>query len=227
MVGHHSRNRLVTTAGLVVVGVVMSACSPSPSTPPPPPPQQTQLWGDMKPIVSVKELMRDMLDPLADNIFDSVYVIVDKNGIREKSPKTDEDWDKIRIGGVSMAEGAYLLKVRRPFTPPGDENNSTGPDAVELSPAQITAKVEKDPVEWNARIEALRNVGLQVLDIVKRKDANELWDAGENLEEACESCHRSYWYPGETNEFYGRLNHRLRESVASSSRAVTPSKKGK
>ena len=229
MLEHHRRNRLVTAAGLVVVGVgvVMSACSPPQSTPPPPPSQQTQLWGDMKPVVSVKELMRDMLDPLADNIFDSVYVIVDKNGILEKSPKTDEDWDKIRIGGVSIAEGAYLLKVRRPFTPPGDENNSTGPDAVELSPAQITAKVEKDPVEWNARIEALRNVGLQVLDIVKRKDVDELWDAGENLEEACENCHRSYWYPGETNEFYGRLNNRLRESVASSSRAVTPSKRGK
>lgn len=225
MLEHHIRHGLVTAAGLVFVGIVMSACSPSQSTPPPPSPSpyETQLWGDMKPIVSVKELMRDMLDPLADNIFDSVYIIVDKNGMLEKSPKTDEDWDKIRIGGVSMAEGAYLLKVRRPFTPPGDENNSAGPDAVELSPAQITAKVEKDPVEWNARIEALRNVGLQVLDIVKRKDVDELWDAGENLEEACEACHRSYWYPRETLDFYGRLDRRLREPATTSSRAVSPS----
>ena len=168
----------------------------------------------MTPVVSVKELMADMLDPLADNIFDSVSIVVTAKGTVEKAPTTDEDWEKIRIGAVTMAEGAYLLKIPRPFAPPGDENNSTGPDAVELSPSQITAKVKADPVEWNARIEALRNVGLEVIDIVKRKDAKELWDAGENLDIACENCHRHYWYPGETSEFYRRLDRRLREHVS-------------
>ena len=165
----------------------------------------------MKPVVSVKELMRDMLDPIADNVFDSVSIVVDKNGTVEKSPRTEEDWDRIRIGGTTLAEGAYLLKVPRPFAPPGDENNSTGPEAVELSPTQILAKVQRDPVEWNARIEALRNVGLEVLDIVKRKDAKELWEASDNLDTACEACHRSYWYPGETRAFYERIDRRLRQ----------------
>jgi uncharacterized protein with PIN domain len=50
-----------------------------------------------------------------------------------------------------------------------------------------------------------------VLDIVKRKDVKELWDAGENLDVACEACHRSYWYPGETTEYYRRLDRRLQE----------------
>jgi hypothetical protein len=165
----------------------------------------------MTPVVSVKELMRDMLDPVSDNVFDSVKIVETTRGRVETIPKTDEDWEKIRIGGVSLAEGAYLLKVPRPFTPAGDLNNSTGPDAVELAPDQIKAKVEKDPVEWNARIEALRNVGLQVLDIVKRKDVQELWDAAENLEQACENCHRSYWYPGENAAFYDKLEHRLKD----------------
>jgi len=165
----------------------------------------------MTPVVSVKELMRDMLDPIADNVFDSVKVVESRKGRVETVPKTDEDWEKIRIGGVTLAEGAYLLKVPRPFAPPGDLNNSTGPDAVELSPDQIKAKVEKDPVEWNARIEALRNVGLEVLDIVKRKDVQELWDASQNLDEACEACHRSYWYPGETPSFYDKLDRRLKD----------------
>lgn len=169
------------------------------------------LWGEMKPIVSVKELMRDLIDPIADNIFDAIAIIVDKGGTVEHSPRTEEEWATVRIGGVTMAEGAYLLKIRRPWAPPGDENNSTGPDAVELSPAQITAKVEKDPVEWNARIEALRNVGLQVIDIVNRKATQELWDASENLDAACEACHRSYWYPGETLDYYGRLDRRMRD----------------
>jgi len=165
----------------------------------------------MKPIVSVKELMRDLIDPIADNIFDAVKTTTTTKGVEETMPRTDEDWDKIRVGAVAMAEAGYLLKVRRPFAPPGDLNNSTGPDASELAPDQIMAKVEKDPVEWNARIEALRNVGLQVLDIVKRKDVKELWDAGDNLDQACENCHRSYWYPREDNTFYEKLDRTLRE----------------
>ena len=205
----------ITCAGLVLLSATIAACS---SSKPAPTPAQTTntpptavLWGDLKPVVSVKELMKYMIDPVADNIFNAVGITVTKRGTVDVQPKTEEDWDKISVGAVSLAEGANLLKIRRPFTPPGDENNSTGPDAVELSPAQITAKVERDPVEWNARIQALRNVALEALDVAKRKDVNELWDVGENLDKACEACHRSYWYPGEGAEFYQKLGRRLEE----------------
>ena len=204
-----SGGRLAAGIGFLVLGTFTHACSSSQPKAAVPP--ATELWGDMKAVVSVKELMRDMLDPIADNIFDAVSIVEKKSGTIEVGPKTEEDWEKIRIGAVTLAEGAYLLKVPRPFAPPGDLNNSTGPNAVELSPDQITAKVKADPVEWNARIEALRNVGLEAMDIVRRKDVKELWDAADNLEQACEGCHRSYWYPGETPDFYGRLDRRLRD----------------
>ena len=161
-------------------------------------------------MVSVKELMRDMIDPASDYIFDAVGIVNSKRGDVETKPKTDADWEKIRIGAVTLAEGVYLLKIPRPFAPPGDENNSTGPDPEELSPTQIKAKLEADPVLWNAKIEALRNVGLEVIEIVKRKDVNELWDAGDNLDHACESCHLAYWYPGEA-ALLKKLDHHLEE----------------
>ena len=124
----------------------LCACSSSSSKPPAAstPAAAPVLWGDMKPIVSVKELMRDMLDPASDYIFDAVKIVTTKSGTVESVPKTDEDWAKLRIGATTIAEGVYLLKVPRPFAPAGDENNSTGPEATELSPAQIRAKLEKD-----------------------------------------------------------------------------------
>jgi hypothetical protein len=207
--------------GLLIATI--AACSSSKPAPTPAQtttatPQTADPWGDLEPVVSVKELMKYMIDPVADNIFNAVGSTVTRDGIVDVEPKTEEDWDRIRIGAVSLAEGASLLKIRRPFAPPGDDNNSTGPDAVELSPAQITAKVERDPVEWNARIEALRNVALEALDVVKRKDVSELWDLGENLDKACEACHRSYWYPGEGAEFYQKLQRRLEKFREQSSR---------
>ena len=152
----------------------------------------------MKPVVSVKEYMRYVLDPASDNIFDAVKIVTTKKGTVERLPKTDEDWEKIRIGAVTLAEGVYLLKVPRPFTPPGEQNNSVGPDATELSPEQIRKKLEGDPVLWNAKIEALRNVGLEVLEIAKTKKSADLWQAAYDLDQACESCHIQYWYPGDT-----------------------------
>src|SRR5499425_704528 len=130
--------------GLLALAVLLSGCSPAKSsTPPAPPPSSVPtpaqvLWGDMKPIVSVKELMRFMIDPASDNIFDAVKIVQTKTGTVERLPKTDEDWEKLRIGAVTLAEGIYLLKVPRPFAPAGDHNNNTtGPDATELTPAQI------------------------------------------------------------------------------------------
>jgi len=227
---HLTRARAALAAGIALstlstlsIGVLTSSCSAaksSPTTSTAAAPNtamanQTPLLGDLKPIVSVKELMEYMIDPASDYVFDSVKTIVQPNGKTvEIVPKTDDDWKKLQVGAVTMLEGIYLLKVQRPFAPAGDLNNSVGPDANELSPTEIAAKVQKDPVEWNARIEALRNVGLQVIDIVKRKNAQELWDASENLDEACEACHKSYWYPKEDANFYRTLDKRLHDAPA-------------
>jgi hypothetical protein len=209
MAGVRTRRLLDIGVALFAVCALTSSCSASkPAAPPAPAPQQ--LWGEMKPIVSVKELMRDFIDPASDYVFDAIGTVDTKAGTVEIQPRTEADWDKLRAGGTMLAEGVYLLKVPRPFAPPGDENNSTGPDPEELAPAQIKAKLEADPVLWNAKIEALRNVGLEVLDIVKRKDVKELWDAAENLDEACESCHIAYWYPGD-KALLERLDRQLKE----------------
>jgi hypothetical protein len=224
-----SSHGLLARAGLLLLSATIAACSSSKPAPTAAQkttdtPQAVALWGDLKAIVSVKELMKYMIDPVADNLFDAVSTTLTIHGTVEVAPKTEEDWDKVQTGATSLAEAATLLKIRRPFTPPGDENNSTGPDPVELSPAQITAKVERDPVEWNARIEAMRNVALEALDVVKRKDVNELWDVGENLDKACEACHRSYWYPGEDAKFYEKLGRRLQEFREQSARGTASAK---
>jgi len=219
----------VCTWLLVVLSLAIGCSSPKSSPPAsgraaaatPPSLPAPHLWGDLKPIVSVKELMRDMLDPAADNIFDAVKVVYTKTGVVETVPKTEHDWEKIRIGAVTLAEGVYLLKIPRPFAPPGDENNSSGPDATELSPAQIKAKLEGDLVLWNAKIEALRNVGLEVLEIVKEKRVTELWDAGYNLDQACETCHLQYWYPGD-KALLQKIDRDIQERYERSQRADKP-----
>ena len=192
---------------IVVAALAAVSCSSKPAPPAPAqaaPANSVQktitgepLIGPMKPVVSVKELMRYTIDPLADNIFDAVTWDISKKGTIHVEPRTDDDWEKVRIGAITLAEGIYLLKVPRPFTPPGDVNNSTGPNPPELSPAQIKAKLDKDPVFWEAKIEALRNAAMEVFDIANKKDPKALFEASADLDMACEACHLEYWYPGD------------------------------
>jgi hypothetical protein len=164
----------------------------------------------MTPVVSVKELMANMIDPIADNIFDAVWWDVTSKGVVEYRPRTDEDWEKVKTGAVTLAEGIYLLKVPRPFAPAGDMNNSLGLHPPELSPTQIKEKLDRDPALWTAKIEALRNVALEVLEVVKKKDVDGLFPAGGDLDEACEGCHLEYWYPGDKAAVLADKNARAR-----------------
>lgn len=210
------QSRSARAGWVIVAAALMHGCSSSKPAPAPP---RAATWGDLRPVVSVRELMKYMIDPLSDNIFDAAGSTITAAGTVDRAPKTDEDWEKVRVGAVTLVEGIYLLKIPRPFTPPGDNNNSDGPDAPELSPAQITAKVEADPVLWDAKIEALRNVGLEVLEIVKKKDAAALLDAGGDLDEACENCHIEFWYPGE-KVLMPKIDRRLDELFGKDAKPV-------
>ena len=71
----------------VTLAVTALACNRPPATPAAP-----ALLGDMKAVVSVKELMQNMIDPIADNIFDAVGSDISEKGVVDTAPKTDEDW---------------------------------------------------------------------------------------------------------------------------------------
>ena len=113
-----TRGRFAAGA-LLVSGLALAACA---SNAAPPPPAQS----DLKAYVSIKELMENIIDPIADNIFDAVSSDISAKGVVDIKPTTDEDWAKIRIGAVTLAEGTNLLKIARPVAPPGDKNNSGG-----------------------------------------------------------------------------------------------------
>ena len=181
----------VAVAGLLFLSALISqhctASKPAPAAAQP----------DLKPIVSVKELMENIIDPIADYVFDAVGTDVTAKGVVETKPVTDEDWAKVRQGAVTLAEGTNLLKMPRRVAPPGDKNNSGGKDATELSPEQIQAKIDQDRGLWNRYADELRDEALKVLNIVRTKNVDALFDAGSRIDKACENCHLEYWYTGD------------------------------
>ena len=144
---------------------------------------------------TVKDIMLHIIDPAGDMVWDSVSTIIDKGGIHETVPKTDEDWNKVRNGVMMLIEGSNLLMIPgRAMAHPGEKSVAPG---VELEPAEMEELVKKDIPGWQQRARDLHDIGAQVLKIVDAKDAQKLFDIGEDIDKACENCHRAYWYPNE------------------------------
>ena len=157
----------------------------------------TATHDDLTPVLSVKELMEHIVDPIADRIFDAAVIDVSEKGIVETKPLTEEDWLKVERGALILAESANLLKMRRPMVPAGDSSLSGPPGGPELTPAEIETRIRNDPAMWNRRADVLRTAALASLPIIRAKNAEALFDVGDKIDKACESCHLEYWYPGD------------------------------
>ena len=66
-----------------------------------------------------------------------------------------------------------------------------------LSSAEIERKLADNRADFNHFALALRDVAIQELAAVDRKDANALSQTGEAMDGICEACHVANWYPHE------------------------------
>jgi len=184
-----SRTRARTIAVALAGAVVVSGCSAKPEA------TQPAAAPVFTPVLSVKELMENIIDPQADYVFDAVGSDVSPKGIVDIKPTTDEDWTKIQRGAYVLAESSNLLKMTRKMAPDGVGN--VAPGGPELTPSQIEAKVKENPALWNSHADTLRAEALKVIDIVRARDADKLLAAGSAIDQACEACHLDFWYPGD------------------------------
>jgi cytochrome c556 len=182
--------RFLKVAALIVLAAAAARCASKPAASEPSP------EAPLTPVLTVKELMENIVDPQADYVFDAVGVDVGPKGTVETKPTTDDDWTRIQRGAYVLAESANLLKMPRKIAPDGDKNKG-GPGQPELSPDQIQAKIDENRTLWNTHADNLRAEALKVIEIVKARDTDKLFAAGSAIDAACESCHLDYWYPGD------------------------------
>src|ERR1043166_1872871 len=89
-------SRLIAMA--LACAVMTTGCSAKPeATAPAPAPVFT-------PVLTVKELMENIVDPQSDFVFDAVGSDISPKGVVDIVPTTDEDWTKIQIGSASCRE---------------------------------------------------------------------------------------------------------------------------
>lgn len=142
-------------------------------------------------VASIKELMDSTVDPAADGVWDAVGVIVNEKGINRHEPHSEAEWHAVRRHAVSLIESMNLVMIEGRHAAPQASKGRLG----ELTPQQIDAAIAANRPEFNQFAVAARAAGIEALGAIDRKDTAALTRIGGDLDERCEACHLTFWYP--------------------------------
>jgi hypothetical protein len=148
----------------------------------------------LEPVATIQELMQAEVDASADSIWDAVETTVTKAGVETKQPRTPEEWQEVRRNAIVLIEAANLLTVDK-------RKLSSKPFPAEAAGALDSAGIERRIVAnrtaFNQYAVALRQSAQSLLTAIDAQDTKALFEAGGALDEVCESCHMTFWYPNQ------------------------------
>jgi len=147
---------------------------------------------EYRPTTTIRDLMDGLVDPSADAIWNSVSTTITKKGREEKAPHTDEEWATVHRSAIALLEASNLLQIPgRHVALPGQKNEQ----GIELQPDQIEALINQDRHTWITLAHGLHDAATQALHAADAKDPAKILDSGDAIDNACEHCHQTYWYP--------------------------------
>jgi len=146
---------------------------------------------------TVHDLMEGLIDPSADTLWDSVAYIASAAGIEDRQPRTAADWQAVRTSAVNLIESANLLSMPGRVVANDSPDNPPQPGPGELSHAEIQKRIEATHEGFVQFARGLQAAGLEALAAIDAKNAQGLMDAGTTIDNACEACHVTYWYPNQ------------------------------
>src|SRR5438874_2123773 len=95
---HFAHTSMITRLLIVfVAATILGGCG----DPPPP----------YRPVADVKQLMKGIVDPSADVVWESVATIFTKSGVEDRRPKNDEEWANVRNHAMMLTEAGNLLMM--------------------------------------------------------------------------------------------------------------------
>lgn len=118
------------------------------------------------PVLAAPELMIHVIEPAARSFWKGYSEVLDENGWRDISPKTEADWKRVEDGAATLIVGGHLLLQKAYVREPADEWARLSQTFLDLA------------AEGKAQAEA------------QNKDA--MLTLGERLDETCDSCHASF-----------------------------------
>lgn len=135
------------------LSTVAAACGSQAAAPP------------FKPVANVDQLMDATITPAAEVYWGSVSTIVDKDGITENFPRTDEEWEAVWGAAMTIAESGNLLMM---------------------------SSRARDNDAWMKYSSRLVDVGVEAAKAAEAKNPELVLEKGEEVYNVCTGCHMEY-----------------------------------
>ena len=188
-----ARNLLLLSSAALFLA--LAACSPSQTTASNQPTSAASADNPFRVTATIQEIMDSEVDPAADFLWGSTGFIANKQGIQDKNPKTDKDWDMVRNNALILLEATNLLVIPgRTVATAGSKLDPSEVAGIE-DPKDIQKAIEANRQAFVGFAHGLHDAGMQMLKAIDAKDLAGMDAAGEKLDSACEQCHRTFWYP--------------------------------
>jgi hypothetical protein len=141
-----------------------------------------------------QELMDAEMDAPSEMIWKAVSIVNDESGTHQKTPSTPSEWQELRRQAIRLAETSNLLMIKGRSVA-GPNVKTTVKSMEPLDVAAIQKRLAANPAMLAAFAQTTRTVALQLVDAIDRRDVQKLSDLGGSLDEVCEACHKTFWYP--------------------------------
>ena len=140
---------------------------------------------------TIKQLMNATVDPAADGLWESVATVSDEKGVVKREPRTAEEWDAVRRHAVTLIEAMNLVMMKGRHAAPAGIVRPSG----ELSTAQIDGLLASDHETLVSFAQNMQRTTRTALAAIDRRDPVALFEAGSEIDRACEGGHMTFWYP--------------------------------
>ena len=123
-----------------------------------------------RPVADVGQLMRTIIDPAADVVWDSVGTIVSEEDgeivTDSWQPESDEEWAIVVSGAMTLAESANLLMM---------EGRA------------------RDQDTWMQMSQGMVAAGMLAVEAAESQNVDAIYEVSATVYNACDSCHQLYW----------------------------------
>lgn len=114
----------------------------------------------------MSEFMGHLVDPAAFLYWDNSGVEITEAGERERYPTTDEGWDVLVTGAITLVEAGNAL--------------------------QLPSRVREPVAEWNKYAQLMSERAMLARAAAEKHDKQAVFDAGGRLYEVCVACHEKF-----------------------------------
>jgi hypothetical protein len=140
--------------------------------------------------------MLSKVNPGALALWDITNKSMDDEGKLDPKKISAETWAKLLELGKAIEEGGKALASPAGViaAPPGAKlQDEASPGASKA--ADVQRYIDAQPAQFRQHALALQKTGASIVTAASKHDVKTLGSLSDSLDEVCESCHVTFWYP--------------------------------